>query len=105
MGFDPYSGVDCCARLHRALGRASLYSGNMGGGFRLARSGDRKLDADICSSPIQYIRRVYHHVPGQLDVLLQRDSGSCVGEKEPVELIDLPDEFGLVARAAQPLGF
>jgi hypothetical protein len=77
----------------------------MGGGFRLARSGDRKLDADICSSPIQYIRRVYHHVPGQLDVLLQRDTGSCVGETQLLGLIYFFGGFWFISAGLKPMSF
>jgi hypothetical protein len=99
MGFDPCGGMDSRTRFHRALGRASLNSGNLGRGFWLARRGDRQLDGELSSSPQQRIRWIYHHVPGQLDVLLQRDTGSCVGETQFLGLIHFSWAFGLLARA------
>ena len=99
MGFDPCSGVDCRARLDCALGRASLDPGNLGRRLRLARRRDRQLDRDVCPAPIQCLRRLHHHVFGQLDILLHRDTGSCVGQTQLMELIQFSWAFDLVAQA------
>lgn len=73
-------GNDC------AFLRAAFSSRRVGRSGRFARSCNRQLDADLHLSRLQPHSRLRHHVPGELDVLLQRNSRICVGQTQFLEV-------------------